>query len=297
MNSNIVSGDMNIGSDMKILNIYCDGGFGNRFNSLVVGLLVAEVGNFKPVIFWPSTNWCRSLFKNIFKNDYVNNNQNLSYFKNNYKDHLFVMHTNSENLSCIVKHPNSFNSIQEIVDYFNQSNKQKFVYNNSIIPNYCSNFDLKKIIKNLKFTDSITSKVDKFVKNFNGKFTGIHLRNTDFHDNEKIKFDQIESVVKNNSNINYFICSDDKELEERFTKNDNAFSYPKTKYVEKLTNDGEWRDTVVDSEGKEYSFNVERSDESVIDAMVDLLILSKSTIMNTSESTFLKTALLIQQSN
>ena len=53
----------------------------------------------------------------------------------------------------------------------------------------------------------------------------------------------------------------------------------------------------MDNEGNEYSFNVERSDESVIDAMVDLLILSKSTILNTSESTFLRTALLIQESN
>ena len=83
----------------------------------------------------------------------------------------------------------------------------------------------------------------------------------------------------------------------RFIKNDNAFAYPKVKYVEKLTDDGGWRDTVVDDDGNEYSFNIERSDESVIDAMVDLLILSKSTILNTSESTFLKTALLIQESN
>ena len=64
-----------------------------------------------------------------------------------------------------------------------------------------------------------------------------------------------------------------------------------------MTDDGGWRDTVVDDDGNEYSFNIERSDESVIDAMVDLLILSKSTILNTSESTFLKTALLIQESN
>ena len=82
----------------------------------------------------------------------------------------------------------------------------------------------------------------------------------------------------------------------KFTQLDNSFSYKKKKYVEKLTNDGEWRDTIVDDEGNEYSFNIERSDESVIDAMIDLLILSKSTIMHTSDSTFLKTALLIQQS-
>ncbi len=286
-----------MGSDMKILNIYCDGGFGNRFNALIVGLLIAEVGNFKPVIFWPSTNWCRSLFKNIFKNDYDNIDQNLSYFNNNYVHHSFVMHTNSKNLPCEIKYPNSFNSIQDIVDYYNQSNKQKFVYNNCTIPDYCFNDDLKKIVKTLKFTDKIVDKVNKFIKNIDDEFVGIHLRNTDFHDNEKRKFDQIESLVKINSDINYFICSDDKKLEERFTKNDNAFAYSKIKYVEKLTDDGEWRDTVVDDGGNEYSFNIERSDESVIDAMVDLLILSKSTIMHTSDSTFLKTALLIQQSN
>ena len=157
--------------------------------------------------------------------------------------------------------------------------------------------DLKKIVKTLKFTDKIVDKVNQFTKNIDDEFVGIHLRNTDFHDNEKTKFDQIESLVKRNSGINYFICSDDKELEERFIKNDNAFAYPKVKYVEKLTDDGGWRDTVVDDDGKEYSFNIERSDESVIDAMVDLLILSKSTILNTSESTFLRTALLIQESN
>ena len=53
---------------------------------------------------------------------------------------------------------------------------------------------------------------------------------------------------------------------------------------------------IVDDEGNEYSFNIERSDESVIDAMIDLLILSSSSIMRTSNSTFLETALLIQQS-
>ena len=60
----MIIGDLN----MKTLKIYCDGGFGNRFNALTVGLLIAKVGNFNPVIMWPSTNWCRSLFETIFKN-------------------------------------------------------------------------------------------------------------------------------------------------------------------------------------------------------------------------------------
>ena len=66
----MTNGKMNTECNMKTLKIYCDGGFGNRFNALSVGLLIAKVGNFKPVILWPSTNWCRSLFQSIFKNEY-----------------------------------------------------------------------------------------------------------------------------------------------------------------------------------------------------------------------------------
>ena len=123
------------------------------------------------------------------------------------------------------------------------------------------------------------------------------MRNTAFYDPHKPNFDSIYKTILDDVKGNYFICSDDEELETKFTQLNNAFSYKKKKYVEKLTKDGKWRDIIVDDEGVEYPFNVERSDETVIDAMIDLLILSKSTIMHTSDSTFLKTALLIQQSN
>ncbi len=56
------------------------------------------------------------------------------------------------------------------------------------------------------------------------------------------------------------------------------------------------RGQIKDEMKKPLSFNIERSSESVKQAIVDLLILSKSDIMHTSDSTFLKTALLIQQS-
>lgn len=279
---------------MKTLKIYCDGGFGNRFNALIVGLLIAEVGNFKPVIMWPSTNWCRSLFESIFKNEYEVLSDRMSSLKDSYDDHAFVMHNNCLNFPCPVVYPDSFDSIQSIVNYYNQSNKNYFVYNNSLIPGYAHGEDLQSIVKNLIFSDTIVDSVNKFVKNIGKNFIGVHLRNTDF--SNKANFYSIyETILKDGKN-NYFICSDDEELEIKFTQLNNAFSYKKKKYVEKLTSNGEWRDMIVDDEGNEYSFNIERSDESVIDAMIDLLILSSSSIMRTSNSTFLETALLIQQS-
>lgn len=293
----MTNGKMNTECNMKTLKIYCDGGFGNRFNALSVGLLIAKVGNFKPVILWPSTNWCRSLFQSIFKNEYEVLSDRMSSLKDSYNDYSFVMHNNCLNLPCSVAHPNSFNSIQSIVNYYNESNKDYFVYNNDTIPAYAFGEDLRSIVKNLIFSDTIVDSVNKFVKSIDGNFIGVHLRNTDFYDPHKPNFDSIYKTILDDVKGNYFICSDDEELETKFTQLNNAFSYKKKKYVEKLTKDGKWRDIIVDDEGVEYPFNVERSDESVIDAMIDLLILSKSTIMHTSDSTFLKTALLIQQSN
>ena len=35
---------------MRAIHIYCDGGFGNRFNGLVAGLLIARATGLEPVV-------------------------------------------------------------------------------------------------------------------------------------------------------------------------------------------------------------------------------------------------------
>ena len=283
----------------KKIYIHCDGGFGNRFNSLTVGLMIAEKGGFDPVILWPSTNWCRSTFNTIFKNEYEVIEQDLSYFEKA-EDYLFLSH-GQFTISAPVKHPSSFGSLSELMDYIKieGSNKDNIVYNHDAIPKYAygEGGSLQRIVKSLEFTEGITSRTEVFLQHYNEEFSGIHLRNTDFYGPDKPKYDKLEEMVKDNPDTHYFICSDDQELEERFTAHANAFAFPKNKYVEKLTDDGHWRATIEGPDGEEYAFNIERSDESVIEAMVDLLVLSKSTIIPTSESTFLKTAQLIQDSN
>ena len=49
--------------------------------------------------------------------------------------------------------------------------------------------------------------------------------------------------------------------------------------------------------GQLSKINVERSSESVMDALLDLTILSKTNIMINSPSSFLKTALLLRKIN
>ena len=122
------------------------------------------------------------------------------------------------------------------------------------------------------------------------------MRNTDFYDPHKPDFDQIFNQVSDTNETKYFVCSDDEELENKFNQLENVSVYPKTSYVEKLTDEGEWRSVIVDDTGVEYPFNVERSDESVRQAIIDLYILSKSDMMKTSNSSFLQTAILLKKS-
>ena len=282
----------------KTIYIHCDGGFGNRFNALTVGLLIAEKGGFDPVILWPSTNWCRSTFNSIFKNEYEVIEQDLSYFKKP-EDYQFLMHGHFSIPQHIrVMHPSAFGSVSQILDYIRVENKD-IVYNHDAIPPYAygEGGGLQKIVKDLEFSEEITNKADVFLQHYDDNFSGLHLRNTDFYDPHKANFNELEKLVKDTPDTHYFICSDDQKLEQTFTQHANAFAYPKYKYVEKLADEGEWRDEIEDEDGKEYAFNIERSDESVIEAMVDLLVLSRSTIIPTSDSTFLKTAQLIQESN
>jgi len=282
----------------KEIYIHCDGGFGNRFNSLVVGLLIAKVANYKPIILWPSTNWCRSSFNSLFDYDANIIEDSLLYFSQKYDDYQFIMHNNFLHFSVPVYHPNAFHDLSSLVEFIEKSNFDKVVYNNDSIPNYCFCDELYEVISDLKFCDNIVSDANNFIKENNllEKFYGVHLRNTDFYDPHKPDFDSLHQLVLENSNEKYFICSDDKELEDKFNCLENTYVYSKTNYVEKLTEDGEWRSVIVDDTGVEYPFNVERSDDSVKQAMIDLYILSKSDIIKTSNSSFLQTAILLQKS-
>jgi len=91
----------------------------------------------------------------------------------------------------------------------------------------------------------------------------------------------------------FFVCSDDKTVEQKFAALKNVAIYEKQAYVEKRIS-GDWTELTADHSGRVYPCNVHRSAESVLEAVTDLLILSRSQVIKTSNSTFLNTALLLQ---
>jgi len=70
-----------------------------------------------------------------------------------------------------------------------------------------------------------------------GRFIGTNVLNEAFLERFPVTFEQ-----------QYPSVATEKKILERVASSVNAFSYKKKKYVEKLTNDGEWRDIIVDSD-------------------------------------------------
>ena len=102
---------------------------------------------------------------------------------------------------------------------------------------------------------------------------------------------RIYDTIFSYNKVKHYVCSDDKNTEMKFKKLNNVVIYPKSSYVEKFK-DGGWNDVITDNEGRRFNFNVNRPKQSVIEAFVDLLILSRTKISVNSVSSFLNFAKL-----
>lgn len=266
---------------MKNLFIYCDGGFGNRFGTLLGGLRLADFYQLNPIIIWPSTQWCRLKFNETFKTkNYTVLEETLEYFKD--KVDVFIMHEN------FIGAPNYHHTLEfcNIWDFKRilSDKYDNYLYNNNVITKWVDDDWLDKSMNLLIFVDEIMDKAFEFINE--NKITqnviGVHLRATDFHTGNPL-FEKEYSLIESTPQKRYFVLSDDQHIEERFNKLENVITRSKTKYVEKIKDETTWNN------------NIERSSESVVESLIDLTILSKTDIMVTSPSSFLKTSILLQR--
>lgn len=72
----------------------------------------------------------------------------------------------------------------------------------------------------------------------------------------------------------------------RFGSLPNCSVFEKRHYPGKMISDAGWNAWTVDDEGRKFPFNIARSEESVVEALVDLLILSCTTPTVGTYSTF-----------
>ena len=274
---------------MKKLIVFCDGGLGNRLGVLIGGILTAQKLNRTPILCWPENTWCGCSFDDLFTSEYDSINLNINdLFSQNLKN-KFMIHENQTTFQLEQYSPNLEN-----IELLKNVEDDTIVYYHNSIPSYFNQEEVLIILNKFKIKQDIKNKVNDFCKhnNIDSNTLGIHFRKTDFQHflNEEETFE----YIKSNPEINYFICSDSLETEEKFVILDNVIRYSKDYYVEKLKK-GLWNDLITDNEGRDFNFNINRSKESVIEGFIDLLILSKTNIIIESHSTFLKFAQLYKK--
>jgi hypothetical protein len=274
--------------------IYCDGGFGNRYNSLLSGLFLAKACNREPLIIWPRTRWLDADFRDIFDSNLpeLKEFDHTTFFEK--YDPVNIVHwnpwgANVEQHNCM--------GIYMGIDQFLKSKEDKNVmFYTSVICPWVDTYGLHPIMAQVPFHPDILETARDFIKFHFGdnEFNGLHVRRTD----HAYQLDENEFIEKINASDKLcFVCSDDQAAERHFLNScPNVRVYPKTSYVEMLNPEGGWNTMTRDEFGHQFPFNVKRSRESVIQAMVDLLILSRSTVINTDHrSTFLQTATLLKR--
>jgi FkbM family methyltransferase len=276
----------------KEFRIMCDGGLGNRMNSLLSGLVISDMLECTPRVHWPLNNWCGCKLDDLFVPHFEFDERSVSEVYSDFPDYLYLIHANQLDKEI------DYIKIGDEISDLSEAAGKNIIYYNSLIPRFLSETDIISKLDSLEIRGNILNEVDNFCQSIMDKgdiLDGFHVRLTDFPEN--VNVDDIERYVKSSGNKT-FICSDDKECELRFLKIPNVVALDKLSYATKMNPDAGWKDLTIDTEGRYFPFNVKRSGESVIEAFKDLLILSRTNIIKTSNtSTFLNLAILYSKLN
>jgi len=284
---------------MRQLVIYCDGGFGNRFNALVSGLVISATLGLRPLVVWPVNNWCGAPFGSLFENDLPVVDRELASFMPERDGYQYFIVEDRLGLADEWVSPLHVPHWDTVRSFFARSDKPVFYYT-ALIPGFIDAAVVLSQVRALRLRADLIARAEEFLSAHqigarHGDFFGVQIRKTDFGANGADDNNLFE-LVSQRPLQRFFVCSDDKEVEQRFGALPQVAIFPKRAHVEKRV-DGQWTTTTADHSGRLYPCNVNRGAASVEDAVVDLLILSRSQIIKTSNSTFLNTALLLQQAN
>ncbi len=126
---------------------------------------------------------------------------------------------------------------------------------------------------------------DLGLRNF---FWGLHLRGTDARKSELYysMFYWLSYLLPGK----IFLATDDRDLLDYFFNNSRIISRQYESNIQKADPASGWEAKVIDENQEIHRYNVHRGRSQVEDAVIDLLILSKSNLLTTSSSTFLELA-------
>lgn len=271
---------------------FCDGGLSNRLNSLIFCLILRAKYGHDWVIGWPRNNWCGAAFDKLFESELAVRDQPLDYYRKHESEYQPVLHENQCNFSLdrlILQ-----SQLTGYTDYATILNSHPNVlYCHNLLPGFVGAEDWALGLCQLGINARVRAVAEDFCQThrIDGTVLGLHIRKTDFGDT--VDDQGLYNLVLTNPN-RFFVCSDDAEVNRRFSELPNCSVFEKQHFPQKLLAEGDWKAWTTDAEGRQFPFNITRPEDSIIEALVDLLILSRTTLVSTSHSTFLNMAIIFK---
>lgn len=270
--------------------IFCDGGVGNRINSLISGLALAKYFNLHYCVHWPENNWCAAKFDDIFKTAHPISTVSIKNLNGKLDDAIMLLHDEiaSTALNVVFNSAYGYASLQDFEEKVIARNQSIFYYP-AVVPEWIPIDLVNQQLQALQFTDFIQKEVSDFITNIIGQpFYGLHLRRTDL--NVGLTDHEVLTLVTRHKDKGFFVCSDDPVAEALASAHPNVHRREKKSYVQKKSAQHEWLAQSQDDDGRTYFGNISRSRESVIEGTIDMLILAHSEIIGYSGSTFQRMA-------
>ena len=276
--------------------VYCDGGLGNRLNCYCNGVYLARALNADFQVWWPINRYCSIGFADIFESC-------VPIFNLNKRDILEL-----DDYSLLGLDNFAGDGINNFINpelFFTEAGLLSAVsdalasstYLVIFSPRILSQLDEKIFLeyKRFSFRDEIdvAHEQEKNSLGLSGPYWGLHMRGGDarYSSHYYLFWRKIASLLPGK----VFLCTDDEELLGFFGKEKNIVTRKQIVLPEKIDSSAGWDSRTPDENGQILPYNVLRTKASVIDAVVDLLILSNSRILYTSQSTFLGSAICLSR--
>jgi hypothetical protein len=279
--------------------IYCDGGLGNRLNSLRGGICLASKIGAQFIILWPINRMCESALEDIFDTKLKTLNIGVDQVLNNYNIKVAITHESSSFVGLPIIDPRNYLTLTSLLKNLKKYriDEDGILYYNSQHPPYTwhhSSFDQKNI---LSFKRETIEAGEKFLITNSlrqNKYLALHLRGTDYGF-PSIYF-SFWRVLIGLTPLKTILCTDDFSVANKFIGLKNVFWKKAENLPCKMDEFSSWNKLTVDEYGREFNYNLFRSAASIKDALIELFLLSRGFRIYTSRSTFLYQAYLFDPS-
>jgi hypothetical protein len=274
--------------------IYCDGGLANRVYTVIFGLILRKRYGHRWRLSWPKTCVCDAAFEKLFEASLDVDRKLITEFKEHESSLIKIVHHNFGEFSTdkLFFHSQlkSYEEYRVLLDSGNV-----FYFHNSL-PSFVELSDISDVIRDIDLAAPVSWRASDFISRF--KITketiGLHVRKTDF--GSRVNEEKLYELAAR-SDKKFFVCSDDQEILSMFKTLPNCIISESSYFPEKLNHLKAWGETYVDSKTGIQEYNINRSEQSVIDGLVDLIILSNTSIVETSKSSFLQLAAIFGKLN